>query len=422
MDKKKDDKRTHISSINSSRREFLKKGLAGLAGISVFSLPDMKAGNPGKPQEPLQEKKVIYRTLGKTGIKLPIVSMGALNANNPELVRAALDAGIVLLDTAHSYQQGRNEEMIGQVLKSRPRDSYVILTKAQGDHLDWKTGFFTKGTRAESFVKKFEISLKRLGLDYVDIFCLHSVGTREALLFEPLLSAMIKFKKEGKTRFIGVSTHRSEPEVLNAAVDNRVHDVVITAYNFLQPHREEMSTALTRAARAGLGIVAMKTQAGVYWDKERKHQINMKAALKWVLKNENIHTAVPGFSTFEQMNLDLSVMEDLTLTPTEKADLKLGQESRFTGLYCRQCGKCLSQCRKNLDIPLLMRSYMYAYGYRNLALAAQTLEGLRLPGFPCQDCGTCHVQCTMEFNVRNKIFDIARIKDIPGIKLKDIKS
>ena len=78
------------------------------------------------------------------------------------------------------------------------------------------------------------------------------------------------------------------------------------------------------AAKAGVGIIAMKTQAGVFWDRERQHQINMKAALKWALANENVHTAIPGFTTFDQMNLDLSVMEDLQLTPAEKKDLTLG--------------------------------------------------------------------------------------------------
>jgi len=409
MDKKKDSKRTHISSINSSRRDFLKKGLTGLVSIPVFTSTFLEGRNPGKLQTPIQERKMIYRTLGKTGIKVPIVSMGTLNATNPALVRAALEAGIVLLDTAHSYQQGRNEEMIGQVIKKRPRDSYIIVAKVQGDHLDWKTGFFTKATRAESFTRKFETSLKRLGLDCVDIFCLHSVGTREALLFEPLLSAMVKFKKEGKTRFIGVSTHLNEPGILEAAADHRVHDIVLTAYNFLQPHRAEMNRALAHAAQAGLGIIAMKTQAGVYWDRERTQPINMKAALKWALQNENIHTAIPGFSTFEQMDLDLSVMADLTLTPTEKADLKLGPELGLTGLYCRQCGKCTGQCKEGLDIPLLMRGYMYAYGYGDPALAGQTLAAPHLAAVPCGSCTGCPVQCTMGFNVRDKILELKKI-------------
>jgi predicted aldo/keto reductase-like oxidoreductase len=393
--------------VNKDRRHFIKKGVAGLAGVAV--LPSVLIGD--KKEE--KTKKFMFRTLGKTGLKLPIVSMGVMNADNPELVRAALDAGIVLLDTAHGYQRGRNEEMIGTVIKDRPRDSYIIATKVPGDHQDRKTGLFTKETKAESFIEKFHISLKRLGLEYVDILYLHSVVKRDAVLFEPLLSAMVKLKKEGKVRFIGVSTHRNEPEVLRAAADSKVHDVVLTAYNFLQPHLADVQKAISYAASKGLGIVAMKTQAGVYWDRERQHQINMKAALKWALQNENIHTAIPGFTTFDQMKLDLTVLENLTLTQQEKIDLKLDKKLAMAGLYCQQCGSCISQCRENLEIPTYMRSYMYAYGYRNLGLARDTLESLNLSDIPCSNCSTCKVNCPMGFDVKNKMLDIIRIKAVP---------
>jgi predicted aldo/keto reductase-like oxidoreductase len=401
-----------IKNVSNGRRSFIKKSFAGLAGVSF--LPSVvSTGGEVAVEKPQKKREFIYRTLGKTGLKLPIVSMGVMNADNPDLVRAALDAGIVLLDTAHGYQRGRNEEMIGTVIKGRPRDSFVLGTKVVGDKLDRKTGLFTEATKAEPFIEKFETSLKRLGLEYVDILHIHSVVKREAVLFEPLMNAAIKLKKQGKTRFLGVSTHRNEPEVLRAAADSKVYDVVLTAYNFLQPHLEEMHEALDYAVKAGLGIVAMKTQAGVYWDKEKQHPINMKAALKWALQNENIHTAIPGFTAFDQMTLDLSVMEDLILSPREKEDLDPKKHLSLNGLYCRQCGNCLAQCGKDLDIPTLMRSYMYAYGYKSPALARETVDSLDLSALPCKNCNTCGIRCTMGFNIREKVLDIARIKDIP---------
>jgi len=396
--------------VNKDRRNFIKKGVAGLAGAVV--LPSVLRGE--KKESTKKEKKLVFRKLGKTGLQLPVVSMGVMNADNPELVRAALDAGILHLDTAHGYQRGRNEEMIGKVIKDRPRDSYVIATKVPGDHLDRKTGLFTKETKAEPFIEKFHISLKRLGLEYVDIFYLHSVVRRDAALFEPLLSAMVKLKKEGKIRFIGVSTHRNEPEVLRAAADSKVYDVVLTAYNFLQPHLAEVKKAIVYAVSKGLGIVAMKTQGGTLWDRERMHPINMKATLKWALQNKNIHTAIPGFTTFDQLKMDISIMEDLTLTPQETEDLKLGEKLSMSGLYCAQCRKCLTQCRGNLDIPTIMRSYMYAYGHKNPAKAKETLRAVNLSGLSCQDCNTCDITCTMGFDIRNRVMDITRIKDVPG--------
>jgi len=397
------------SGIDKGRREFLKKSIAGIIVLPAVFNKNVKADEPKS-----NSSKFIYRTLGKTGLKLPIVSMGVMNADNPNLVKAALDAGIVHLDTAHGYQRGRNEEMIGQVIKDRPRDSYVLATKVVADYQDDKTGLYTDKTKPESFIEKFETSLKRLDLDYVDILYLHNVVKKDAALFEPLLSALNNLKKAGKTRFIGVSTHRNEPEVIRAVTDSKVYDVVLTAYNFRQPHIIEMDSAIAHAAKAGIGIIAMKTQAGVFWDRERQRQINMKAALKWALANENIHTAIPGFTTFDQMNLDLSVMENLKLTPEEKKDLALGEEMGMEGLYCQQCGKCETQCRKSLDIPEIMRSYMYAYGYKNYEAARDTLEAISSDDKFCIDCRTCSVECNLGFDVKERIMDITRIQKIPA--------
>ncbi len=398
-------------SINKGRRDFIKNTALGLTGATVF--PSMFKGETGTKSQS-KKRKFIFRKLGKTGIELPIISMGVLRADNPNLVTAALDAGIVHLDTGHYYQGGRNEGMVGKVVRDRPRDSFVLATKIVGDHMDRKTGFYTEQTKAEPFVKKFEISMKRLGLDYVDILHSHSLASRQATLFEPLLEALVKLKKSGRVRFIGVSTHKNEPEVIRAAADSNAYDIVLTAYNFLQPHRLEVEEAMAYAAKRGLGIVAMKTQAGGYWDSEGKHPINMKAALKWALQNENIHTAIPGFSTFDQMELDLSIMEDLALSPQEEEDLKLGKKLSLTGLYCQQCGKCIPQCKEHLEVPTLMRSFMYARGYKNFGLARETLDQVELPHLPCTDCSSCSIRCSMDFDIRSRIIDIARIKEIPA--------
>jgi len=399
-------------SSHINRRNFLKKGLMGVTGATA--LPSILGATDIQKKEASVQKKepFIYRTLGKTGIKLPIISMGVMNASNPNLVEAALDAGIFLLDTAHGYQRGRNEEMIGQVIKSRPRDSFIVATKV-GYSKDRRTGLYPAGTTETFFQKEFDISLKRLGLDHVDILYIHSIGVRETVFFEPAMKFLEKAKKKGTTRFMGLTTHSNEHEIIQAAIDSKFYEVVLSAYNFRKNNREEVRKAMAKAAKAGLGIVAMKTQSGVFWDKEKQQPINMKAALKWALQDENVHTAIPGFTSFDQLTTDLSVMENLALTPEEKADLEPRKEKSFSGLFCQQCEACLSQCPGNIDIPTLMRSYMYAYGYGNPSLARETLDTMDLSDLTCNDCSSCLVRCSMGFDVKNKILDIARIKTVP---------
>jgi predicted aldo/keto reductase-like oxidoreductase len=356
-----------------------------------------------------KEKKLIYRTLGKTGIRVPVIGMGILAAGSPALMQAALDAGITHFDsTAAPMQQARNEQMIGEVLKGRPRDSFIFGTKI---HLpqDYKTGLYTRAATEGEFLKKLDLALKRLQMEYVDIVYHHMVSRRESAFYEPVMKAMEKAKKSGKARFLGITTHHNMAEAVTAAAESNFYEVVMTAYHNRQKNCQEIREAIAKAAKAGLGVVAIKVIMGGF--KRGEKPINPSASLKWVLQDPNVHATIPGFSNFEEMSVDLSVMEDLNLTKTEKNELKTGTST--TDLYCQGCGRCLSQCPAELPIPDLMRAYMYAYGYRQPSLAHNLITSLALPRAVCNDCHSCRVVCLNEWNVAEKIGDIIRLRDVP---------
>jgi predicted aldo/keto reductase-like oxidoreductase len=394
---------------NKSRRNFIKKGFTGLAGAILVPSIIKKDRKPSNLQK--EGKKFIYRTLGKTGIKLPIVSMGTYNATS--VTNTALDAGIVHIDTSADYNKGNDERMFGEVFKNRPRDSFVIGTSI--GMWQFRLADQIKKTITQKTLRDYiEGSLQRLDLDHIDIYYLGGIQHKEIVEYEPYLEILREYKKAGRLRFLGVTTHTNEPEIIRAATDGGVYDVVLTAYNFRKNNKDEIKKAVAYAAGKGMGIVAMKTQAGVYWDsKEKKQMINMKAALKWALQDENIHTAIPSFKNSDQLFEALSVMENLNLTAQEKADLKLGQGSSSTGLFCSQCEECLPQCPADLDIPTLMRSYMYAYGYESPAKARETLDLIELSNIPCINCKSCSVTCSSGFDIKRKVLDIARLKDVP---------
>ncbi len=385
------------------RKNFLKSAVTGLAGVSF--LGSTIAPKLQTDEDATEGRKFIYRTLGNTGIKVPIVSMGVMNAQNPALVKAALDAGINFLDTAHGYQRGRNEEMIGGVIKNRPRDSFIIATKIPPSIED------SDKKAVDLFRSKFDLSLKRLKLDYVDILYLHSAKSRETASNPIFMDVMAALKDEGKVRHLGVSTHSNEPEVIRAATESKHIEVVLTSINYKQDHRDEIKKAIAEAAAAGMGIVAMKTMAGAWLDEAKTIPVNTTAALKWVLQDPNIHVAIPGFVTFDQMESSLSVMADLALNRVEQKDLE--QQSALPGLYCQGCDVCLPNCRQSLPIDRIMRAYMYTYGYSNLGAAQDLLTALDLPKDICGDCTDCAIKCVKGFDVASRVKNVSRLRDVP---------
>jgi len=117
------------------------------------------------------------------------------------------------------------------------------------------------------------------------------------------------------------------------------------------------------------------------------------------------------------MELDLSVMEDLTLEDSEKRDLQLEssiEESSRGGIYCQACEKCMNQCQERLPIPDIMRAYMYAQGYRNLCEAQNLLLSLNLSSDICKHCERCAVTCVRGFDVSRRIRDVICLQEVPA--------
>lgn len=390
----------------SGRRQFLKNASIGVFGAEIFGNiyfpPAVKHQKNGLPN------KLVYRTLGKTGIRVPVIGMGILSSGSPALIKAAIDAGVNHFDsTAAQPQQMRNEEMIGNVLKGRARESFIYGTKI---HLpqDYKTGLYEKTATEEEFTRMLDAALKNLQMNYVDIVYHHSVSRRESAFYEPVMNAMEKAKKAGKARFLGLTSHSNVPETVNAAADSRFYDIVMAAYNPRQSDRLKVREAIANAAKAGLGVVAIKLIRG---DVEQgKGPVNPAASIKWALQDKNVHATVPGFSNFEEMNTDLSVMEDLDLTDSEIEDLKT--ESAYSGLYCQGCGQCIRQCKDKLPIPDLMRAYMYTYGYRQPLLAKNLLSSLDLPYKVCNNCSACKIICQNGWKISEKVCNIIKLKDV----------
>ena len=375
-----------------NRRTFIKTGMVGTATalIAAPALADTLQQLAGS--EPASFPKPVYRTLGRTGLKITVVSFGAMLTPEPEVIRVAIEHGVNYIDTARKYMGGKNEETVGRAVKGM-RDQLYIATKTSPD----------SRTKAE-IIRDVETSLRALGTDHIDVIQLHNLTGKERIFVAETREALTLLKKQGKVRFCGVTTHKNEVEVLNALVDDpdRFFDTCLVKYNFKSD--PAVTVAIDRAARAGIGIIAMKTLVGGYDSAGLGTLSSHQAALKWALQNPRVTAAIPGMKDVAQLREDIAVM-GMPFAYADRRRLERYAEA-IAPFYCNFCGACEGGCPGGVEISTVNRALMYADGgYRDLSLARATYGELppAATAAACLDCSGCTARCVNGIDIRAKM-------------------
>jgi len=363
-----------------SRREFLS---AGLAVPAVGLLPPLSARATGESSKP--EAQLQYRTLGRTGQRVTTLGFGCMLTSDASVIERAADLGVNYFDTARGYQGGNNERLVGSALKRR-RGEVMIATK-------------TPAHDAATARQHLETSLRELGTDVIDVWFLHNRSSAEAISDE-LVEVQLEAKKQGKVRFIGVSTHSGHAGVFAEVIRRSPQlDVILTSYNFtMDPSIEDL---VQQAQAAGIGLVAMKTMAGGFRKIKPGDPLHdtigregaLTAALRWALRREAIATTIPGIKDMEQLDENLAA----TARPFGAPDQRLLalQREEIRPRYCSMCGRCEGVCAKGLPVADILRYLTYAEGYGEFRLARESYQGLpgRTRTALCTDCERCIVEC-----------------------------
>jgi aryl-alcohol dehydrogenase-like predicted oxidoreductase len=199
-----------------------------------------------------------YRPLGKTGLTVSVAGLGCGGNSRLGLgrgasvddcvavVRTAVDLGVNFLDTAEAYG---TEEIVGAAARNYDRDKLVISTKA----------IFRTGDTAETVTRKVEAALKRLGLDYVDVFHFHAVAPAAYQHHRDVLApALVKLKEQGKVRHVGITeTSPNDPEqkMLAQAIQEGPWEVTMLAYSLM--NQGARRNVFPKAQRRGIGTLLM---------------------------------------------------------------------------------------------------------------------------------------------------------------------
>jgi predicted aldo/keto reductase-like oxidoreductase len=373
---------------HQSRRQFLQAGLALPAAglVSSGGLDPVYQGSSRGPE-------VVYRTLGKTGLKVTGVGYGIGFVPVTEVVARAIDMGINYFDTSRDY--GDSEKIFSGVIKGRQREKIVIATKSPSRTKD-------------AIIKDLETSLKVLGTDYVDIWHLHGRDNPSQIPDEAV-EGLEECKRSGKTRFIGFSCHdinNMVPFILKTGK----FDVIQTTYSFPigLRYREQ---AIAKLHEAGIGVIAMKVVVAlsgfnlksVENPPARPNGDGPVAGIKWVLRNPAIGTTVPNMRTIPQLEMNFRAMAEPYTPADEKLLSKLNEQIRPD--YCRMCYECKGVCRQGLPVADMLRflSYHDFYGDYHHAIVRFRDLAREVREVRCSGCDTCTIQCPNGVKVRDRL-------------------
>jgi aryl-alcohol dehydrogenase-like predicted oxidoreductase len=314
-----------------------------------------------------------YKNLGKTGLKVSRICFGCMSFGDPKLgrhswvaseqdgramIRKSLDAGINFFDTANVYAAGTSEEMLGRAIRDfARRDEVVIASKVHGRMRNEPNG---QGLSRKAIMTEIDASLKRLGMDYLDLYQTHRWDDETPI--EETLEALHEVIKAGKVRYIGASSMKAWQFSKSLYVADLRH---LTRFVSMQPqynliYREEEREMLPLCVAEGIGVIPWSplargklarpwsAQAATLRDQtdpvsvglyKRTEQLDKpvieyltevaaakgipqaQVALAWMLHKPFITSAIVGTTKVEQLDDALAAV-DVKLAPEEIASLE----------------------------------------------------------------------------------------------------
>ena len=296
-----------------SRRKFLKN--SAIAGAAV-SLPSTWMCSTQK--SPFNPKGLPTRTLGKTGVKVPMMTIGTgsrfMSAGSDdirlEILNYGLDHGLFYWDTAAIYKQANSdnysEEILGKILKHRRKEVFLASKVSDRD--------------PELVKQTIENSLTRLQTDYIDLYQVHSIESvedaRNIGADGGLLEVLHKFKDEGMIRHIGFTGHRSAEGMKYAAQSYDFETMIIAMNHWTQWEGDPEKQAIPTAADNGLGIIAMKVIRPV----DTIENLDPEKLIRYALSIENISTAVIGIDSLDVLKKNIEIIKHFEPLPPEEME------------------------------------------------------------------------------------------------------
>ena len=317
---------------------------------------------------------------GKTGLMVSKLAFGALPiqrlsvSDAVEVIHGAIYSGINFFDTANGYSD--SEEKIGQAIKDIPRENIVIASKSTAK--DKKT-----------FLEHIDLSLSRLGVDYIDIYQHHHLSSKQSYelvfgedgAFEGLKEAI----KAGKVRFPGFSSH-SIPLASKIMREGKF-DMVQLPFNFIDDGAA--SDTIPLAKELDMGFIAMKPFGGGMLT-------DANLVIKYLYQFDNI-VPNPGVESLSQIEEIINIINSGEKFSETDAKAVEKHKSDMGDTWCHRCDYC-QPCPKKITISavLTIESITKRMLFETAkAFAGGSMENAR----DCSECRLCVVKCPYDLDI-----------------------
>jgi predicted aldo/keto reductase-like oxidoreductase len=332
--------------------------------------------------------------LGKTGMMVTRLGFGGIPIQRlseddaVKVVRRCLEHGINFFDTANGYTT--SEERVGRAIKGHRQEVYIAT----------KSG----GRTREDIEKHLDLSLKRLGVDYIDLYQFHQVGNFEAMekVLDPengLIQVFEGFKKAGKIRHIGATSHQMD--VAKALVKSGRFETIMFPFNFVT--REPAAELLPLCREHDVGFINMKSMGGGMLE-------DPVIAFKYLFQFRDI-VIIPGIEKVEEIDEIVHIYRGAhRMTAAERGKMRRLTEELGTR-FCRRCDYC-QPCTQQIPISMVMTfpSFVkrlppdwYLNNPHITAAIARAAE--------CSECGECEDRCPYHLPIREMIAEHYKMFD-----------
>ena len=353
----------------------------------------------------------IKKNFGFGCMRLPMNGDKVDIPHTMKMVDTFLERGFNYFDTAHGYISGQSETALRECLTSRyPRDKYILTNKLSGN--------FFKTT--EEIRPLFEDQLAKCGVEYFDFYLMHALNARGHKAYQELGCYRIaqELKAEGKIRHVGISFHDSAEVLDQILTDQPEIEVVQIQFNYAdyEDPKVQSRKCYEVCRKHGKPLIVMEPVKGgslVNLPEDAKAMMTggspASYAIRFAASPEGMMMVLSGMSNMEQMEDNLSYMENFK--PLTKEDLEIIDQVRvkYQALHmipCSGCRYCVDGCPAGILIPDLFTCLNEKH--QKQGEPEKAYAEFENKASACLECGQCEDICPQELHIRELLKAVAK--------------